>query len=118
MTITPPVITAPMFENPKNGPIYPTYVPKTDEDGNDIAGVRLADVTVPLATYTGWALRGGAQDDGGCEATRPVLPFPITGGPGRAHPRPSVPARPPPFASLPRQERRPLNATLRDRLAL
>ena len=46
-----------MFDNPKNGPIYPTYVPKTDEDGNEIAGVRLPDVTVPLATYTGWNFR-------------------------------------------------------------
>ena len=43
-----------------NGPIYPSFVPKTDSDGNDIAGVRLPDVRVPLATYTGWALRSGA----------------------------------------------------------
>ena len=43
MTINPPAITPPMFDNPKNGPIYPTYVPKTDEDGNDIAGIRLPD---------------------------------------------------------------------------
>ena len=34
---------------------------RPDADGNDIAGVRLPDVTVPLATYTGWALRAGAQ---------------------------------------------------------
>ena len=25
MTINPPAITPPMFDNPKNGPIYPTY---------------------------------------------------------------------------------------------
>jgi hypothetical protein len=31
----------------KVGAIYPTYVPKTDEDGNDIAGIRLPDLTVP-----------------------------------------------------------------------
>ena len=29
----------------RNGPIYPSFVPKTDSDGNDIAGVRLPDVT-------------------------------------------------------------------------
>ena len=75
MTINPPVITAPMFENPKNGPIYPTYVPKTDEDGNDIAGIRLPDVTVPLATYTGWALRAGAQAGDGCEGTGQMIAF-------------------------------------------
>jgi len=75
MAVNPPVITPPMFENPKNGPIYPTYVPKTDEDGNDIAGIRLPDVTVPLATYTGWALRAGAQAGDGCEGTGQMIPF-------------------------------------------
>jgi hypothetical protein len=75
MTVNPPVITPPMFENPKNGPIYPTYVPKTDADGNDIAGIRLPDVTVPLATYTGWALRAGAQAGDGCEGTGQMIPF-------------------------------------------
>src|SRR6185503_11878386 len=48
-------------DNPANGPIYPSFIPKTDSDGDDIAGVRLADVTVPLATYTGWALRRGGE---------------------------------------------------------
>ena len=53
-TINPPVIHPPTYEdNPLNGQIYPSFVPKTDSDGNDIAGVRLPDVTVPLATYTG-----------------------------------------------------------------
>jgi hypothetical protein len=78
MTVNPPVIVPPMFDNPKNGPIYPTYVPKTDEDGNDIAGVRLPDVTVPLATYTGWSLRAGAQAGDGCEGTGQMIPFPKT----------------------------------------
>ena len=50
-------------------------MPKTDRDGNDIAGVRLPDVTVPLATYTGWALRGGAQAGDGCEGTGQIIPF-------------------------------------------
>jgi hypothetical protein len=75
MTVNPPVISQPMFDNPKNGPIYPTYVPKTDADGNDVAGVRLPDVTVPLATYTGWALRSGAQSNDGCEGTGQMIAF-------------------------------------------
>jgi hypothetical protein len=75
MTVNPPVITPPMFDNPKNGPIYPTYVPKTDADGNDVSGVRLPDVTVPLATYTGWALRSGAQAGDGCEGTGQMIAF-------------------------------------------
>ena len=74
-TINPPVIKPPMFENPANGPIYPTYVPKTDADGNDIGGIRLPDVTAPLATYTGWSLRAGAQANDGCEGTGQMIGF-------------------------------------------
>ena len=47
------------------GTPYPNLVPKTDIDGNDIAGVRLPDVAAPLATYAGWNLRAvppGAND--------------------------------------------------------
>ena len=32
-------------------------MPQTDRDGNDVAGVRLPDVSVPLATLTGWNFR-------------------------------------------------------------
>jgi hypothetical protein len=67
-----------MFDNPKNGPIYPTYVPKTDADGNDLGGVRLPDVAAPLATYTGWSLRSGPQAGDGCEGTGQMIPFPKT----------------------------------------
>jgi len=77
-TINPPVITPPYQDNLANGPIYRSLIPKTDSDGNDIAGVRLPDVTVPLATYTGWALRRGAQADDGCEAAGQFIPFPRT----------------------------------------
>jgi hypothetical protein len=27
---------------------------RVDEDGNEVAGIRLPDIAVPLATYTGW----------------------------------------------------------------
>jgi hypothetical protein len=74
-TINPPVVTAPYQENPANGPIYPSLVPKTDRDGNDIAGVRLPDVTVPLATYTGWALHSGAHAGDGCEGVGQYIPL-------------------------------------------
>jgi hypothetical protein len=75
-TIFPPNVIAPYQDNPANGPIYQSYVPTTDADGNDIAGIRLPDVTVPLATYTGWALRSIANDgpDGG-ESTGQYIPF-------------------------------------------
>jgi hypothetical protein len=74
-TINPPLVSPPYQDNPANGPIYPSYIPRTDADGNDIAGVRLVDVTVPLATYTGWALRAGAQANDGCEAAGQYIPF-------------------------------------------
>ncbi len=74
-TTNPPTITLPLEDNPANGPIYPSFVPKTDQDGNDIAGVRLPDVAVPLATYTGWGLRAGAQSNDGCESAGQYIPF-------------------------------------------
>jgi hypothetical protein len=98
-TINPPVITPPYEDNLANGPFYPTYVPKTDSDGNDIAGVRLPDVTVPLATYTGWGLRSGVWANDGCEASGQYIPFAknrderIASG----DPRPSVEERYPSF---------------------
>jgi Alpha/beta hydrolase domain len=35
---------------------YHPLVAKTDADGNEVAGIRLPDIAVPLATYTGWNL--------------------------------------------------------------
>jgi hypothetical protein len=74
-TINPPGFTAPYQDNPANGPIYPSFVPKTDADGNDIAGIRLPDVQVPLGTYTGWALRASPQHNDGCEGSGQYIPF-------------------------------------------
>jgi hypothetical protein len=61
------------------GTPYPVLVPKTDADGNDMAGVRLPEVAAPLATYTGWGLRAyppGAND--GCDASGQKIDFPKT----------------------------------------
>ena len=38
------------------GPEYTTLVPQVDEDGNDIAGIRLPFLEAPLGTHTGWAM--------------------------------------------------------------
>ncbi len=101
-TINPPVFpfnTPSYQDDARNGPIYPSFIPKTDSDGNDIAGVRLPDVTVPLATYTGWALRAGAQANDGCEAAGQFIPFPKTEADRAAanDPRLSIAARYPTF---------------------
>ncbi|MEI7870830.1 MAG: alpha/beta hydrolase domain-containing protein [Alphaproteobacteria bacterium] len=57
---------------------YRTLVCKVDADGNEAGGVRLPDIAVPLATYTGWneykpPYPAGeiADRDGSC------LPFPV-----------------------------------------
>jgi hypothetical protein len=55
------------------GTPYPVLVPKADADGNDIAGIRTPEVAVPLATYTGWALRADGLD--GCDASGQMLVF-------------------------------------------
>jgi len=44
-------------EPPGIGAPYATLVPRVDADGIDLGGLRLPEVAVPLATYTGWNLR-------------------------------------------------------------
>jgi len=120
-TINPPVIYAPTYEdNPLNGPIYPSFVPNTDSDGNDIAGVRLPDVTVPLATYTGWALRAGPQANDGCEGSGQYIPFASTEAERATSgdPRPSVEARYPSFATYSSAVNRAIDGLVKDRLML
>jgi hypothetical protein len=57
-------------------PSYPIFVSKVDEDGNEIAGVRMPGVEAATATTTGWALRRdefGGPD--GCESDGQNIPF-------------------------------------------
>lgn len=44
-------------EPPEIGKPYPVMVPQVDQDGIDLGGIRMPQVAVPLATYTGWNLR-------------------------------------------------------------
>ncbi len=41
---------------PEVGPAYPILVPSVDADGNELGGLKMPEVEVPLATYTGWNL--------------------------------------------------------------
>ena len=56
--ITPPVD---WVEPPEDGPDrhYSTYVSAADADGNEVAGIRLPPIAVPLASYTGWNVYRG-----------------------------------------------------------
>ena len=103
-----------------NGPLYPSFVPTTDSDGNDIAGVRLPDVTVPLATYTGWALRSGAWANDGCESSGQYIPFPRTAADRQAtgDPRPSIEERYPSFGEYYAKVKNAIDGLVKDRLML
>jgi hypothetical protein len=50
---------------PREGAPFAALVPAVDADGNEVAGIALPEVQVPLAASTGWNLRhpdiGGAQ---------------------------------------------------------
>ena len=58
---------------PGEGETYPALVSDVDDDCNEVGGIRLPDVSVPLATNTGWNLR---HPDVG----NPDLVIGITGG--------------------------------------
>jgi hypothetical protein len=58
---------------PIEGEWYPALVSDVDEDCNEVAGIRLPDLTVPIATYTGWNLRHES-------AGNPDLIIGVTGG--------------------------------------
>jgi hypothetical protein len=62
------------------GTALPFLVPQTDADGLELAGIRLPNIAVPLATYTGWNFRNPAI--GGADQLFPLLgsyiPFPAT----------------------------------------
>ena len=68
------------MQPPKVSEPFPVLVPQVDADGNECDGVRLPEITVPLATYTAWNLRDpsiGAPDQRvSFEAS--YLPFPTT----------------------------------------
>ncbi|MFN2509298.1 MAG: alpha/beta hydrolase domain-containing protein, partial [Chthoniobacterales bacterium] len=42
---------------PGVGKPFPSLVPQVNQQGNEVAGVRLPQLEVPLAAYTGWNLR-------------------------------------------------------------
>ena len=48
------------IEPPKVGKPFAVLVPQSDANGNDMGGVSLPELQVPLATYTGWNLRDPA----------------------------------------------------------
>lgn len=68
------------YEPPRVGSAFPVLQTQVDADGNEIAGIRLPDIVVPLATYTGWNLRapetGAPTEVAGLLGS--YIPFPRT----------------------------------------
>src|SRR6185436_6331181 len=110
------VITSPVVASP-----YPVFVPATDADGNEIAGVRFPDVAVPLATYTGYGFRAtGFAGPDLCDAFGQAIPFQATraGREAAGDPRRSLEERYPTHQSYVDQVRAAAEALRQDRLLL
>jgi hypothetical protein len=82
---------------PRPGRAFGSLVSAVDDDGNEIAGIVLPELRVPLATHTGWNLRHA--DMGGAEQllvfAGATLPFARTRAErdGSGDPRPSIEER-------------------------
>ena len=74
---------------------WPFLVPQVDEDGNELAGIRLPDQAVPIGTLTGWNFR--APNSGNPNAIVPLLgsliPFAKTAADRGRDPRKSLEER-------------------------
>ena len=81
---------------PPDGAGYTILVPAVDPDGNDVAGVRLPWISVPLATCTGWNLQSEEAAEGELAGLLgSSIPFPRTRTEREANgdPRPSLEER-------------------------
>ena len=82
-TINPPVITPPYRTIRRTARSIRASCRRPTATATTSPVVRLPDVTVPLATYTGWALRAGPQANDGCEGAGQI--HPVRQDQGRAH---------------------------------
>jgi hypothetical protein len=75
---------------------YSAYVTQVDADGNEAAGIRLTDIAVPLATYTGWNYYRAPFPEGElCDRDGTYAPFAATSAARETNkdPRPSLEER-------------------------
>jgi hypothetical protein len=73
---------------PRSSPdaAYVALVPQVDADGNEVAGIRLPPIAVPLATYTGWNLYAAPYPEGEfCDREGSYLPFAASQAERKAH---------------------------------
>ncbi len=110
------------LEPPRVEGKYPVLVPQVNADGNELAGVHLPEITVPLATYTGWNLRDpsiGAPDQR-VAYEGSYLPFARTAAERRASgdPRRSIAERYPSRAEYLRRYAAAVDQLVRERWIL
>jgi hypothetical protein len=84
------------IDPPEGGParLYQTFVSAVDGDGNEVAGILLPPIAVPLGTYTGWNVYR-AQPDELADRDGSMIPFQGTRAERDAadDPRPSLAER-------------------------
>lgn len=107
---------------PTVGYAYPTLVPQVDADGNDLGGIRLPEIAVPLATYTGWNLRspsiGAPTERTAFLGSFVPLPRSVADA-GAAHdPRRAIEDRYKSYADYSAQFQKALNELVRERYIL
>ena len=67
---------APVFDTSKP---YRVLITQVDADGNEIAGIRLPEIAVPLATHTGWnEYRAPLPEGELCDRDGTYAPFAAT----------------------------------------
>jgi hypothetical protein len=58
---------------------YNVYVPKANEDGLDVGGIRPLEIRVPIGTHTGWNVRKKeSRGPNLCELNGSFIPFAVT----------------------------------------
>ena len=61
---------------PTRGKAYPVFLPRTDADGRNLAGICLPSLEAPVATHMGWNYRKAGFGEGElCDNTGSMIPF-------------------------------------------
>jgi len=96
--LNPRVIPGPGQTRNGKSELLPFLVPQVDADGNEISGIRVPDVSVPMATNTGWNFRGESIGNATTEVYNNMgsyIPFSATKADRetRKDPRPAIAER-------------------------
>jgi hypothetical protein len=100
-----------------DGRVYAAHVPQVDVDGNEVAGLRLPPIAVPLATYSGWNVFASSDlAPDLCGRSGSFLPLPLERDP--SDPRMPIRERYPTHAAYVQRVRDAASALQKQRLLL